>query len=82
MSGRRRVDGMDAPALALCIGCRCDDDHACPGGCSWLVVDRNLGLGVCSQCPSSLGRFHPFKRGLFRRTSTRSAPRQVKRGAP
>lgn len=36
---------------ATCIGCGCDDDHACPGGCAWLRVDYEEGLGVCSQCP-------------------------------
>lgn len=36
--------------LAVCIGCGCDDNHACPGGCSWLRVDRDAGLGVCSNC--------------------------------
>jgi hypothetical protein len=34
----------------LCIGCGCDDDHACEGGCSWLRIDRDESLGVCSSC--------------------------------
>jgi ParB/RepB/Spo0J family partition protein len=37
--------------LATCIGCGCDDDHACEGGCTWLRVDRQSGKGVCSSCP-------------------------------
>ena len=36
--------------LAVCIGCGCDDDHACPGGCSWLRVDYDARVGVCSRC--------------------------------
>jgi hypothetical protein len=36
--------------VATCIGCGCTDDHACPGGCAWLRVDYEEGLGVCSQC--------------------------------
>lgn len=36
--------------LATCIGCGCDDFHACEGGCYWLRVDRWDGKGVCSEC--------------------------------
>lgn len=36
--------------VSTCIGCGCDDLHACPGGCSWLRVDRERGQGVCSKC--------------------------------
>lgn len=36
--------------LATCIGCGCDDFHACPDGCYWLRVDYSAGLGVCSEC--------------------------------
>lgn len=37
--------------LAVCIGCGCDDVHACVGGCSWVRLDQSAGLGVCSKCP-------------------------------
>lgn len=41
--------------IASCIGCGCDDFHACPvgdeRGCHWLRVDYEEGLGVCSACP-------------------------------
>lgn len=42
--------------LATCIGCGCDDNHACVGegldsACSWVRLDREAGLGVCSACP-------------------------------
>jgi hypothetical protein len=36
--------------IAACIGCSCDDRHACEGGCWWLRLDRTEGIGVCSQC--------------------------------
>ena len=35
---------------AKCIKCGCTDDRACPGGCSWVWVDRKKGKGLCSQC--------------------------------
>ena len=41
----------------VCIGCGCDDNHACAGSCSWLMVDRATGRGVCSQCPEVLEAF-------------------------
>lgn len=37
---------------ATCVGCGCDDDHACAEGCFWLRVDYQIGQGVCSECPS------------------------------
>lgn len=41
--------------LATCIGCGCDDNHACVDGldsaCWWVRLDRRMGLGVCSACP-------------------------------
>ena len=47
---------------AICIGCGCDDQHACwderaGQPCSWLTVDRESGLGVCSVCPGDLRRW-------------------------
>lgn len=43
--------------LATCIGCGCDDLHACPGRCSWLRVDYEEERGVCSQCPEHEARW-------------------------
>lgn len=37
--------------IAMCIGCGCTDDSPCIGGCSWLRIDYERGVGVCSGCP-------------------------------
>lgn len=37
--------------MSACIGCECTDEEACEGGCSWLRLDQENGLGICSQCP-------------------------------
>ena len=36
--------------VSYCIGCGCNDDYSCDRGCSWIRLDRNAGLGVCSEC--------------------------------
>lgn len=46
--------------IATCIGCGCTDYRACQGEegpCSWLVVDYNIGRGVCSCCPDQTKRW-------------------------
>lgn len=50
--------------ISNCIGCGCDDQHACDGGCSWLAVDRVAGVGVCSSCPGHRARFNAGDRKL------------------
>lgn len=56
----------DRPVAGLrqahCIGCGCHDFAACVcevtgQPCSWLVVDRGAGLGVCSECGDHMGRW-------------------------
>lgn len=37
-------------SVSYCIGCGCNDDYGCDGGCSWIRLDRKAGLGVCSEC--------------------------------
>lgn len=40
-----------------CIGCGCTDSHACTKDglpCHWLAIDREMGLGVCSNCSGSI----------------------------
>jgi hypothetical protein len=49
--------------ICTCIGCGCDDLHACGerrtrAGCSWLIKDGHIGLGVCSSCPDEAKRWH------------------------
>lgn len=54
---------MSAPGnIAACIGCGCDDLHACEDTfsgdpCRWLRVDYKAGAGVCSECPDDVARF-------------------------
>lgn len=52
---------MSVHVISKCIGCGCDDLHACHsfGGepCFWVVVDRAEGVGVCSHCSSELYRW-------------------------
>ena len=48
--------------IATCIGCGCDDYHACGNEdtgrpCSWLRLDRGAGLGVCSECINDIDRW-------------------------
>ena len=55
--------------LAHCIECGCHDLAACFDDstgqpCSWLVVDRNLALGVCSACPEAMKRWNTGDREL------------------
>lgn len=59
---RDSLNAMNDLAIARCIGCGCDDLHACVHPdrgepCSWLAVDRVSGLGVCSACPGDLTRW-------------------------
>lgn len=52
--------------LAVCIGCGCDDLHACMRSiepCHWLRVDRDAGRGVCSVCPGLVVNWDAGERG-------------------
>ncbi len=40
--------------LCTCVGCHCDDDHACAGGCSWSLADKDEIFGLCSACLGKL----------------------------
>lgn len=58
--------------IATCIGCGCDDYHACydPNtgqGCSWVKVDRESGLGVCSVCLEHVERWDNGDRTISQR---------------
>ncbi len=55
--------------LAICIGCGCDDLHACfdevaGAPCRWLAVDYAASLGVCSACPEDFGRWQAGDRSI------------------
>lgn len=43
--------------MTVCVGCGCTDTQACPGGCTWLIVDEDAGEGACSRCPEVLDEF-------------------------
>ena len=36
--------------IRTCIGCGCDDNNACRGGCHWIHEAENAPLGICSNC--------------------------------
>lgn len=48
--------------IRICRGCGCTDDRACPGGCSWALMDFGLVCeevlpaqgGICSQCAEEM----------------------------
>lgn len=57
---------------ATCIGCGCDDWHACVdvhGPCSWIVVDYVQGVGVCSCCEAHVARWHAGDRTVCMRNA-------------
>jgi hypothetical protein len=38
----------------ICRGCGCTDMHACPGGCSWVLLDVEAATGFCSECAEDI----------------------------
>ena len=44
--------------MRSCRGCGCTDLNACPGGCSWVLLDIDSPSGICSQCAVDL-EWHP-----------------------
>lgn len=50
--------------VSCCIGCGCNDDYGCDGGCSWIRLDRKAGLGVCSSCSHRASDWDNGKRGF------------------
>ena len=64
--------------IATCIGCGCTDDKACVTAptldfvapdlqtCFWVKVDRQLRIGVCSECVDEIGQFEERQRRLRR----------------
>lgn len=59
-----------------CIGCGCTYEDACEGGCSWVAVDHDDGIGVCSSCQDEhLARFEAGERELSPEAEARMAER-------
>jgi hypothetical protein len=53
---------------ALCIGCGCDEHHACNHGgtgCWWMRFDAAANVGVCSQCEDLVKAFDQGQREPF-----------------
>lgn len=55
--------------VSVCIGCGCDDLHACYDkttgfGCSWVRLDREDGMGVCSECLGHVERWDNGDRSI------------------
>lgn len=53
----------------ICIGCSCDDFHACwdektDQPCHWLRVDDDNGVGVCSCCTEHVERYDAGERDI------------------
>jgi hypothetical protein len=59
------------PLICQCIGCGCDDNHACQDllgdPCGWLVKSRSGRLGVCTQCPATMRLWEAGKRNFSER---------------
>ena len=56
--------------ISTCIGCGCNDLHACHDEktdlpCSWIVVDREISRGVCSCCAPHLSRWDSGDRAVI-----------------
>ncbi len=50
-----------------CFGCGCTDTKACVNNnkpCHWLVLDKTLGLGVCSNCPEQVKVFEQHQKDM------------------
>lgn len=67
--------------MNTCIGCGCDDENACLDtatgqGCSWLRVDRENCLGVCSCCADHVERFDKGDRNPTERAFAAVAQRE------
>jgi hypothetical protein len=48
----------------ICIGCGCTDERACASGCSWVRVDPEARIGVCSSCIRDVARWDAGERSV------------------
>lgn len=60
--------------VATCIGCGCDDLHACTGGCGWLRVDRHGHRGICTNCAHLVPRWDRNRKLGWKWHRLRAAP--------
>ena len=72
---------------SICIGCGCDDNHACGpdlfgDACHWLVRSKDLAVGVCSFCPSELARFQRGNESLSKKAFAAVRARKAKARSP
>lgn len=70
-----------SPPLCVCIGCGCDDHHACADllgdPCGWLVKSKTGRLGVCTRCPATLTQWNGGKRYFTERAKEAIAQRKL-----
>jgi hypothetical protein len=68
------------PPLCQCIGCGCDDNHACADligdPCGWFIKSRSGRLGVCTECPALFGPWQRGKRYFTERARIAIAERE------
>lgn len=57
--------------ICECIECNCSDISACQSGCYWVSVDRNLGVGICSNCVDDL-----VAQGITVKNAVNNEPKQ------
>jgi hypothetical protein len=55
-----------------CRGCGCTDRMACPGGCSWVLLDISQPGGICSTCAEDM-EFEPRFMAFVGMTDERTA---------
>lgn len=67
--------------LCVCIGCGCDDEHACTDllgdACSWVQQSGSGRRGVCSQCPTWIRLWNRGERKLSERAKATIAERKL-----
>lgn len=58
---------MNRTTVAKCIGCGCDNLHAClcedGAACTWLCLNREIAKGVCSECAEYVIAWDAVKTG-------------------
>lgn len=60
---------------ATCVACTCTDRRACPGGCSWLELDREHGIGLCSQCADRRPAWPEWRKNVIAALAKAGTPR-------